>query len=117
MAKLIEIRRTNPKGCPHYSFLIDEVDRVVNCGQCREQIDPLDALMILANDMVLAKDIWWKEHGDQNSFSPEQQRVTKVTKAALELLYDIGVSPAEYSERWTRLCEMKARTQEPTPAA
>lgn len=89
------VRRKN-LNCPHNAMKIHPDARTVTCDACGDEVDPIEALLIVASK------IWWQESARERDLKNEQRRVEKVQYAAIAHLYAAGITPEKYAERWAR---------------
>lgn len=91
-------------GCAHYlSFLVDGDAGKVFCSACKAEIDPMTALVRIAQAS------WRAEWSREQQVELEEKRVKRVQKAAIQHLFDAGITPEKYAERWAQL---RAESQE-----
>jgi hypothetical protein len=82
--------------CEHNVLEVDERRGVVICKTCGDEMSPLEALKLLY------RTIWWEENTRERQIEYDQKRVSKVQVAALICLYEAGVTPEKYAERWNK---------------
>jgi hypothetical protein len=94
--KLRKVRDWTKPRCDHGALIVSEEERTVHCEKCKVQLDPIQALL------VLCQSVWWKEKAEQDKLEYEEKRVSKVQYAAIAHLYEAGVTPEKYAERWAK---------------
>src|SRR6266436_4565373 len=88
VTKHMLIRTRKPSSyCPHNAMQLNVEERTVTCTTCNEELDPYEALRILAQRT------WWEENARERALEQEEKRVRKVQTAAVEHLYAAGVTP------------------------
>ncbi|SRR6266404_6845736 len=87
-------KRAEYDSCQHGNLQVDFKLRKVICLLCNKDMDPFDAFEILCQKT------WWEEQRREGELEYEEKRVKKVQYAALRALFDMGVTPTKYLERW-----------------
>ena len=82
--------------CDHRQLCITDGQSKITCDLCKKEIDPLKAVIILADGL------WWEEHRREAQLEYDTKRVTKVQAAAIEHLYAAGITPEKYAARWVK---------------
>ena len=82
--------------CWHNHILIDPYARQVSCGDCQVVLDPIDALM------TLTRKTWWELEMAEGKLEYEEKRVQKVQYAAVKALFEMGMTPEKYADRWEK---------------
>lgn len=82
--------------CKHDGLLIDEERGLVTCKACKKEMSCLQAMLLLCSR------IWWEENTRERQIEYDLKRVTKVQAAALTCLYEAGVTPEKYAQRWQK---------------
>lgn len=91
----LKVGRTVPN-CMHNALTVHPDSRTVTCDDCKDEVDPIEALLIVC------RKIWWQENGRERELEYEEKRVSKVQAAAIMHLYKMGITPEIYAERWAR---------------
>jgi hypothetical protein len=109
-------RQYNP--CKHNRLLVNEERGLVICQDCEEEMSPLEGMKLLC------RRIWWEENIRERQIEYDLKRVSKVQSAALICLYEAGITPEKYVQRWqkehiarTKSQEVKADTPPPLIAS
>jgi hypothetical protein len=98
--------------CQHDALIVDEERGMVKCTPCGEEMSPLEALK------VLCRRIWWEENGRERQLEYDAKRVSKVQTAAFQCLFEAGITPEKFAERWKKENEKrKAAAVEMKPDA
>jgi len=101
----IRRKRELHRGCLHPAFLVDQEGGKVFCKQCEKEIDPIETLLIVGSAL------WRNEWKRERDVEDEQKRVSKVQKAAVECLFNAGITPEEYARRFAKLQAERAQAE------
>lgn len=80
--------------CSHGNMTVDFKLRTVTCNLCGKEIDSFEALQILCQKA------WWEGNTLDAQLEYEEKRVKKVQYAAVAALYEMGMVPEKYAEKW-----------------
>lgn len=80
--------------CEHSHLLVSERRCTVSCKDCEEALDPLEALLIVAQPK------WLEEWACELAIERDVKRVSRVQRAAFQCLYEAGITPERYAAKW-----------------
>lgn len=82
------------RGCDHKkgTLHIDAEARTVECSACKEVVDPIQALLALADKAH------WRRRCDAEVVELEAKKAAKLKGVALQTLIRFGVTPEKYRE-------------------
>lgn len=82
--------------CQHNALIVDERREMVTCKTCGDEMSLLEAMRLLY------RRIWWEENSRERQLDYDGKRVSRVQSAAFTCLYEAGVTPERYAERWNK---------------
>lgn len=89
-------KRKQFNDCKHTALSIDEERGLVTCKTCNKEMSCLEGICMLADR------IWWEENRRERQIEYDLKRVSTVQAAAVMCLYEAGVTPEKYAERWNK---------------
>ena len=82
--------------CAHPGLVIDRERGIVTCKYCSHEMSPLEGILLLCNK------IWWQENNRERRIEYDLKCIAKTQKAAFLRLFEAGVTPEKYAERWAK---------------
>jgi len=89
-------KRKPLSSCQHNALVLDAERAMVRCKNCGEEMSPVEALQILC------RRIWWEENARERQLEYDAKRVGKVQSAAFLCLFEAGITPEKFAERWKK---------------
>lgn len=89
-------RDWSQRECDHGNFLVNSHDRTVECGKCRQKLDAMHVLTLIAQSESRRR---WMQEAAENHVRKENE---KTIKAAVIALGKRKVDPAKFAELYEK---------------